>query len=82
MPPGFTGDHSGGGVHAVLVTELGRAVSWGQLLAGTLVGTGSAGALTSTSQPHLTLNRLIRTTPFVGSSVKVRDNEDTAYVAE
>ncbi|MBK5287099.1 MAG: PKD domain-containing protein, partial [Acidimicrobiia bacterium] len=57
------------------------ALSLGAVLACTLAGTGSAGALTSTSQPHLTLNRLIRTTPFVGSSVKVRDNEDTAYVA-
>ncbi len=45
-----------------------------------LVWTGSAGALVTTAQPHLTLNRLIRTSPFVGSTTSVRDNEDTAYV--
>ena len=37
-------------------------------------------ALTSTTQPTLTLNRLIRTSPFTGSSTSVRDNEDLAYV--
>ena len=41
---------------------------------------GTAHALTSTTQPTLTLNRLIRTSPFTGSSTKVRDNEDLAYV--
>ena len=39
-----------------------------------------AGALTSTTQPTLTLNRLVRTSPFAGSSTTVRDNEDLAYV--
>ena len=46
---------------------------------GGLAGTGQA--LTSTTQPTLTLNRLIRTSPFTGSSTSVRDNEDLAYVA-
>jgi PKD repeat protein len=51
------------------------------LLAAGLTGLGApAGALTSTTQPTLTLNRLIRTSPFVGSSTTVRDNEDLAYV--
>ena len=36
--------------------------------------------MTSTTQPTLTLNRLVRTSPFAGSSTKVRDNEDLAYV--
>jgi PKD repeat protein len=51
------------------------------LLAAGLTGLGApAGALTSTTQPTLTLNRLIRTSPFTGSSTTVRDNEDLAYV--
>ena len=40
-----------------------------------------ARALPNTSQPQLSLNRLIRTSPFVGTTVSVRDNEGTAYVA-
>lgn len=48
----------------------------------TTVGLGCvARALPNTSQPQLSLNRLIRTSPFVGSTVSVRDNEGTAYVA-
>ena len=46
-----------------------------------MVGTGTAQALTSTTQPQLTLNHLIRTSPFQGSSTTVRDNEGSAYVA-
>ena len=46
-----------------------------------LVGTGTAQALISTPQPQLTLNHLIRTSPFQGSSTSVRDNEGSAYVA-
>jgi PKD repeat protein len=47
-----------------------------------LVGSpGPAGALPSTSQPVLELNRLIETSPFVGSSVSVRDNEGNAYIS-
>ena len=42
---------------------------------------GVAQALPSTSQPHLTLNRLIRTSPFQGSASSLRDNEGSAYVA-
>jgi hypothetical protein len=38
-------------------------------------------ALPTTSQPQLVLDRLIRTSPFVGSSVSIRDNEGSAYVA-
>ncbi len=53
-----------------LVAALGCTLAW----------TGSAGALVTTSQPHLALNRLIRTSPFVGSTTTVRDNEDAAYV--
>ncbi len=46
----------------------------------TLVGIGPAQALIVTSQPHLTLDHFIRTTPFQGSSTEVRDNEGSAYV--
>lgn len=46
-----------------------------------IVTTGSAGALVDTTTPQLTLNRLIRTSPFTGSSTSVRDNEGSAYVA-
>ena len=42
---------------------------------------GVAQALPSTSQPHLTLNRLIRTSPFQNSATSLRDNEGSAYVA-
>ena len=47
----------------------------------TMVGIGTAQALISTTQPQLTLNHFIRTTPFQGSSSEVRDNEGSAYVA-
>ena len=47
----------------------------------TMVGIGNAEALISTTQPQLTLNHFIRTTPFQGSSSEVRDNEGSAYVA-
>ena len=46
-----------------------------------MVGTGTAQALISTTQPQLTFNHLIRTSPFLGSSTTVRDNEGSAYVA-
>jgi len=56
-------------------------VALAALFAVGLIGFGApAGALTSTTQPTLTLNRLIRTSPFTGSSTTVRDNEDLAYV--
>jgi len=41
---------------------------------------GVAQALPSTSQPQLTLNRLIRTSPFQSSATTLRDNEGSAYV--
>ena len=47
----------------------------------TTVGIGTAQALIPTTQPQLTLNHFIRTTPFQGSSTEVRDNEGSAYVA-
>ena len=43
---------------------------------------GVAEALPMTSQPHLTLNRLIRTSPFQNSATSLRDNEGNAYVAK
>jgi PKD repeat protein len=46
-----------------------------------VAGTGTAQALIDTSQPQLTFNRLIRTSPFPGTSTTVRDNEGSAYVA-
>ena len=69
----------------------GRRAGW---LLGVLVGIGVlsivvtpaieggvAQALPITSQPHLTLNRLIRTSPFQNSATSMRDNEGSAYVA-
>ena len=47
----------------------------------TMAGMGTARALISTTQPQLTLNHFIRTTPFQGSSTGVDDNEGSAYVA-
>ena len=41
---------------------------------------GVAQALPNTSDPQLTLNRLIRTSPFQGSATSLRDNEGSAYV--
>ena len=41
---------------------------------------GVAQALPNPSDPQLTLNRLIRTSPFQGSSTSLRDNEGSAYV--
>jgi hypothetical protein len=41
---------------------------------------GVAQALPITSDPRLTLNRLIRTSPFQGSAISLRDNEASAYV--
>jgi PKD repeat protein len=38
-------------------------------------------ALPDTSTPVLTLNHVLRTTPFVGSSVSMKDDEGSAYVA-
>ena len=40
-----------------------------------------APALPTTTQPRLVLDHLIRTSPFVGSGVSIRDNEGSAYVA-
>jgi PKD repeat protein len=47
----------------------------------TMVGMGTARALISTTQPQLTLNHFIRTSPFQGSSTEVDDNEGSTYVA-
>jgi PKD repeat protein len=46
-----------------------------------MVGGGDAEALITTTQPQLTFNRLIRTSPFPGSPTSVQDNEGSAYVA-
>ena len=58
-----------------------QLVSLSVVLTVAMVGMGTAQALISTTQPQLTLNRLIRTSPFVGTSTKVSDNEGSAYVA-
>jgi hypothetical protein len=61
--------------------RVGALISGVAMVAAVLGGSAPpAHALTSTTQPTLTLNRLIRTSPFVGSSTSVRDNEDLAYV--
>jgi PKD repeat protein len=57
------------------------ALSMSAALVFGMVGGGAAEALISTTQPQLTFNRLIRTSPFAGSSTSVRDNEGSAYVA-
>lgn len=46
-----------------------------------MVGIDDAPALISTTEPQFTLDHFIRTSPFVGSSTAVRDNEGGAYVA-
>ena len=54
---------------------------WSIVVTPALVGGGVAQALPSTSQPRLTFNRLIRTSPFQSSASSLRDNEGSAYVA-
>ena len=58
-----------------------QLVSMSVVLTVAMVGMGTAHALISTTQPQLTLNHFIRTSPFVGTSTKVSDNEGSAYVA-
>ena len=53
---------------------------WSIVVTPALVGGGVAQALPITSDPHLTLNRLIRTSPFQGSATTLRDNEGSAFV--
>ena len=57
------------------------APSLGVVLVLVVMGTGTAQALIDTAQPQLSVNRLIRTSPFQGTSTTVRDNEGSAYVA-
>ena len=66
------------GRHLGFRGALGTFVAAVVVAVGGLAGTGHA--LTSTTQPTLTINRLIRTSPFAGSSTAVRDNEDLAYI--
>ncbi len=40
----------------------------------------TAGALPTTTTPKFTLNHIIRTTPFTGTSSSMRDNEGSAFV--
>ena len=61
--------------------RIGALVLSGSLVFIGTVFTGSASALPTTSAPRLTLNRLIRTSPFTATSIRVRDNEGLAYVA-
>ena len=51
------------------------------LITAPLVATPAARALPNTTTPSLTLNRTIRTTPFVGTSSSMRDGEGSAFVA-
>ena len=48
----------------------------------TMVGIDTTQALISTTQPQFTLNHLIRTSPPLGSTERLRDNEGSAYVAD
>jgi len=58
-----------------------QLVSLSVVLTVATVGMGTAQALISTTQPQLTLNHFIQTSPFVGTSTKVSDNEGSTYVA-
>lgn len=53
------------------------------MLAGLLAGSTlpALASLPNTSNPTLRFDRTIRTTPFVGTSVSMRDGEGSAYVA-
>jgi PKD repeat protein len=57
------------------------ALTLGALLTFTVFGAAPAPALISTTEPQLSINHLISTSPFAGSSTSVRDNEGSAYVA-
>jgi len=50
------------------------ARSLGVVLVLVVMGTGTAQALIDTAEPQLSVNRLIRTSPFQGTSTTVRDN--------
>ena len=53
----------------------------GLMIAGAPLATSTAAhALPNTNAPVLTLNRTIRTTPFVGTSSSTRDGEGSAFV--
>ena len=82
IPPRDKLPHDGsviGGSDMRRVTR--QLVSLSVVLTVAMVGMGTAQALISTTQPQLTLNHFIRTSPFTGSSTEVRDNEGSAYVA-
>jgi PKD repeat protein len=53
------------------------------MLAGLLAGSSlpALASLPNTSNPTLHLDRTIRTTPFIGTSVSMKDGEGSAYVA-
>ena len=68
-------------VAGVLATRRFVALALSAATVFTMVGLGTAQALISTTQPQLTLNHFIRTTPFQGSSTEVNDNEGSTYVA-
>ncbi len=59
---------------------LGVLVGIVSILVTPVVGGGVAQALPVTSEPQLTLSRLIRTSPFPSSATSVRDNEGSAFV--
>jgi len=63
-----------------LVGILAGVVVGSILVTSAMVGSGTAQALTSTTQPHLRLNHLIRTSPFPAPN-RMFDNEASAYVA-
>ena len=52
------------------------------LVTSVVVGGGTAQALVTPTHPQLTLDHLIRTSPFHGSTTRVFDNEGSAYVAD
>ena len=59
---------------------LGGVVAGAILVTSAMVGTGTAQALTSTTHPQLSLNRLIQTSLFPPPN-RMFDNEGSAYVA-
>ena len=67
-------------MRARLVLRLGMVMGLA-LAAAPVAGPTPSGALPNTSTPVLTLNRTIRTTPFIGTSSSTRDGEGSAFVA-
>ena len=65
-----------------LVRILVGVIAGSILVTSVVVGGGTAQALISPAHPQLSVDHLIRTSPFHGSTTRVFDNEGSAYVAD